>query len=463
VPAPDPDVAVIGGGIAGLTAAHRLAAAGVEVVVLEAADRPGGRIHTVGYGPLYAEAGASVVTAEETATLELLGELGIDALEELGPHGVELFVGGRRVTLSRLDGRLGGWRDVAGLVRLYRALRATGLPRRRLWRLLGAQRRAMDEIARLAATIEEPYHPAATPRLDEGSFGAFLARFDPGLGELFDLGLRVTAGAPSDRISLFWGLVTFHWNLDGSFYWLRGGTSVLPEALAAGLGERLRLAAPAAEVIAGEPVEVRYHSGGQPRRLRARAVVVAATPEAAAALVPGLPAWKRRALGAVRFGAYLLVHLRFARRFWAAGIRSGYMNCAGVVFADLVDGTRGQAGDEGILVAFLAGSDARRCLELGDDEVLAVVLADLDKVFPGHGGGLLEARVFRWPRGIPYFPPGYGPTLEALRRPVGNLYFCGDYTEGAGVHDAVVSGERAAGEVLAALEAGPTTAPPAAG
>jgi len=43
------DVAVIGAGAAGLSAARRLAAAGVSVVVLEARDRIGGRAHTVGW------------------------------------------------------------------------------------------------------------------------------------------------------------------------------------------------------------------------------------------------------------------------------------------------------------------------------------------------------------------------------------------------------------------------------
>src|SRR2546426_4853724 len=40
-------VIVVGAGLAGLAAAHELTRAGVEVTVLEARDRPGGRVHTL--------------------------------------------------------------------------------------------------------------------------------------------------------------------------------------------------------------------------------------------------------------------------------------------------------------------------------------------------------------------------------------------------------------------------------
>ncbi|HMH20667.1 MAG TPA: FAD-dependent oxidoreductase, partial [Puia sp.] len=72
-------VIIIGAGAAGLMAAYALSAAGVETILLEAADAPGGRIRTLhGNGftrPV--EAGAEFVHGDLPLTLRLLKEAGI--------------------------------------------------------------------------------------------------------------------------------------------------------------------------------------------------------------------------------------------------------------------------------------------------------------------------------------------------------------------------------------------------
>ena len=53
---------IVGAGIAGLTAAQQLKSFGMDVVVLEARDRVGGRIATFRKGSYIADLGAMVVT-----------------------------------------------------------------------------------------------------------------------------------------------------------------------------------------------------------------------------------------------------------------------------------------------------------------------------------------------------------------------------------------------------------------
>ena len=55
-------VVIIGAGIAGLAAAQQLKSFGMDVVVVEARDRVGGRIATFRKGPYIADLGAMVVT-----------------------------------------------------------------------------------------------------------------------------------------------------------------------------------------------------------------------------------------------------------------------------------------------------------------------------------------------------------------------------------------------------------------
>lgn len=70
------DVIVIGAGAAGLRAADLLAAAGRRVLILEARDRIGGRIHTLTdkHAPVPIELGAEFVHGRPAATMELLEE-----------------------------------------------------------------------------------------------------------------------------------------------------------------------------------------------------------------------------------------------------------------------------------------------------------------------------------------------------------------------------------------------------
>jgi monoamine oxidase len=99
----DADVVVVGAGIAGLAAAHGLAEAGVKVILLEAAERVGGRLYTVrpSGSALPVEMGAEFVHGRPPELIKLIEEAKLTLFERQG----EFF--------SFENGRLGrsGWDD----------------------------------------------------------------------------------------------------------------------------------------------------------------------------------------------------------------------------------------------------------------------------------------------------------------------------------------------------------------
>ena len=97
------DVLVIGAGVSGLTAAIDLASHGVDVHVLEARTRIGGRIATADVAGLPVETGGEFLDAVDGPFARLLASLGIEleaASHEKQPARGAVVLGGERVTPS---------------------------------------------------------------------------------------------------------------------------------------------------------------------------------------------------------------------------------------------------------------------------------------------------------------------------------------------------------------------------
>src|SRR5262245_42644793 len=90
MPSNDADVLVIGAGMAGLAAAARLRERGLQVLVLEARDRIGGRVHTVreGLGPLPLELGAEFVHGEAPRMTRLAAEAPLALVDVPSSHWI---------------------------------------------------------------------------------------------------------------------------------------------------------------------------------------------------------------------------------------------------------------------------------------------------------------------------------------------------------------------------------------
>ena len=100
------DVLVLGAGLAGLAAARDLAAGGADVELLEARDRPGGRVEqAVLDDGRVVQLGGEVVGSFHTAYLGLAEELGLDARAQLRRRAGRDELGPRRGRRARASGR----------------------------------------------------------------------------------------------------------------------------------------------------------------------------------------------------------------------------------------------------------------------------------------------------------------------------------------------------------------------
>jgi monoamine oxidase len=99
-------VIVLGAGLAGLVAGYELQRQGHEVVILEAQDRVGGRVHTLRtFAPgLYAEAGAMRIPRAHDLTMRYLETFGLQVRPFVmgNPKGL-VHVGGLRTTVAAAD------------------------------------------------------------------------------------------------------------------------------------------------------------------------------------------------------------------------------------------------------------------------------------------------------------------------------------------------------------------------
>src|SRR6266568_3326247 len=108
-----PEIAIVGGGLAGLTCAYRLKQAGLNAQIYEASDRTGGRCYTIrDFSPLIAEHGGELIDQGHTQVRQLAQELGLalDNLLQAQPNGTEDFywVDGGKYEYSQLVDDLNG-------------------------------------------------------------------------------------------------------------------------------------------------------------------------------------------------------------------------------------------------------------------------------------------------------------------------------------------------------------------
>ena len=441
-------VVVVGGGLAGLSAALELADAGVPVTLLESRSRLGGATWSFRRNGLWFDNGQHVFLRCCTAYrsfLERIGAAGSVHLQER--MELPVLAPGRGTAVLRRN-RLPAPLHLAGSLLRYRHLSVGD--RLRLGRALVPLRRVdLDD-----------------PALDEGTFAEFLrahGQRPPAVERLWDLICVPTVNLPAADASLTLAATVFQIGLlsdaaAGDIGWSEVPLARLHADPAAGALERA-----GADIRMSTPVEsVEPGAGGvvvttATERVRAGAVIVAVPHDPAAALLPGVAgAHEWPALGT---SPIVNVHLVYDRPVVPHAMAAVIDSPLQFVFDRT--GTSGLGAGSGQVIA-VSLSAATDWVGTGSDALVTTAERELTRLFPEAAAARrLDAVVIRERSATFRGGPGTRALRPATRSGVPGVHLAGAWTATgwpATMEGAVRSGVGAAQAVLADLSTAASTA-----
>src|SRR3954447_5586004 len=445
------DAVVVGAGISGLVAARELDAAGASVLVLEARDRVGGRVH----GMRIADGTVADLGGEDFGVLTHKIR---DLARALGIEERMVYDDGHKLTELGPDvHRYNGYLPRVGLVPLIDMGQAT------------------QRFERMARQVppEAPWAAAHARKWDSETLWTWMTRnFRTRAGrEIFEMATEsIWCGSGAD-FSLLHAL--FYSRSYGSFQYLAtvkrgsqerrfaGSAQAIAQKMADALGDRVVLEAPVRTIAQnGDRVRV----SGDSFEVAAKRVVVALPAVLAGRLVydPPLPGARDQLTQRLPPGTAIKYVAVYEHPFWRDMGLSGQASSVKGPLRAIFDATP-EESRLGVLGGFAGGRMARELARLPENRRREAVLDGLARLFGDRARRPLEVHEKNWAddpwsRGCYNGLAGTGALTafgHAMRTPVGRIHWAGSET---GVHangsmgGAVDSGERAAREVLDELQ-----------
>ncbi|MEU5979354.1 protoporphyrinogen oxidase [Streptomyces sp. NPDC047315] len=452
-------VVVIGGGISGLAAAHRLVTAGARVTLLEAGGRLGGKLHRGEIAGAPVDLGAESMLARRPEAVDLARAVGLgDRLQPPATSTASIWTRGalRPMPRGHVMGvpagpdALGALLSDEGLARIVREgeLAPAEVGDDVAIGQYVAERLGREVVDRLVEPLLGGVYAgdsyrismrAAVPRLFEA------ARRHP---SLLDAVREVQAEAQAQQQG---GPV---------FLGIDGGVGTLPLAVA----DAVRAAG--GELRTGTRVLGLARAGADGWRVRtdsdtltADAVIIATPAWSAAELLSGESPAAATELGTIEYASMSLVTLAFRRsELGALPDGSGFLvppvdgrSIKASTFSSqkwqwVADGS----ADLFVLRTSLGRYGEEEHLHREDAELVEASLRDLGDAV-GLAARPVASEVTRWIGGLPQYPVGHVARTARIRAEVAKLpglRVCGAAYDGVGIPACIADGQRAADEVL---------------
>ncbi|EXU64399.1 protoporphyrinogen oxidase [Streptomyces sp. PRh5] len=485
-------VVVIGGGIAGLAAAHRLLDGGARVTVLEASGRLGGKLRSGEIEGVPVDLGAESMLARRPEAVELARAVGLgDRLQPPATATASLWTRGglRPMPKGHVMGVPGDLEPLAasgviseeGLARIARDRELPPTP--------------VGEDVALGGYLAERLGREVVDRLVEPLLGGVYAgdvyrtsmrASVPTLFEVAQSGRPLTEGVRelAERSAR---------RQDGPvFMGIDGGIGRLPLAVADAVraaGGEIRTGAPVRELrrtadgwtVAVDDaggtggtgaVDGTSGTGGGdgtggtdgPPVVSADAVVLAVPAPAAARLLAAAAPAASAELATVDYASMALVTMAFRRTDMASLAEgSGFLvppvdgrTIKAATFSSRKWGWLRDAGPELFVLRTSIGRfDDEADLKRDDADLVRMSLTDLGEAV-GLAAKPVASRVDRWDGGLPQYPVGHLDRVARIRAEaakVPGLAVCGALYDGVGIPACVGSARKAADELLGSLTA----------
>ncbi|MEV5513593.1 protoporphyrinogen oxidase [Streptomyces flaveolus] len=457
-PADTGHVVVIGAGIAGLAAAHRLLERGARVTVLEASDRVGGKLLPGEIAGVRVDLGAESMLARRPEAVGLARAAGLaDRLQPPATASASLWTRGalRPMPKGHVMGVPGTAAALSGVLSpegLARIGRDAELPRTEVG----------DDVA-VGEYVAARLGREVVDRLVEPLLGGVYA------GDAYRISLRSAVPQLFEAARTHTSLTEAVRALQGRtatsppsgpvFMGIEGGIGTLPLAVAWSVrarGGEIVTGAPVTELRRTAPHGWRIVAGD--RVLHAGAVVVAVPARPAAELLRAEAPAAAAELAAVEYASMALITLAY-RRSDAAALPegSGFLvppvdgrTIKASTFASRKWGWIGD-GDRDLVVLRTSVGRYGETEILGrdDDGLVAVSRHDLEEA-TGLAAAPVATRVTRWQDGLPQYPVGHHARVARVRAHVAKLpglAVCGAAYDGVGIPASIASAYAAADQI----------------
>ncbi|SDK28604.1 protoporphyrinogen oxidase [Streptomyces indicus] len=452
---------VIGGGIAGLTAAHRLLESGFRVTVLEASDRVGGKLHAGEIEGVRVDLGAESMLARRPEAVALAREAGLgERLQAPATTSASLWT---RDTLRPMPKGhvMGVPADAASLAGV---LSEEGLAR------IGRDRELppteVGEDIAVGAYVAARVGREVVDRLVEPLLGGVYA------GDAYKISLRMavpqlyeaarTHGSLLDGVRALQERAARNPSPGPVFMGIEGGVGQLPLAVAELVrkeGGEIHLRTPVTGLARDEalPGEGAWTVRTDHRTLRADAVVLALPAPHAARLLDGLAPAAAAELRTVEYASMALTTLVYRRDEIELPEGSGFLvppvdghRIKASTFASQKWGWIAEENPELVAVRTSVGRHGEtEILRREDEELVEISRQDL-KAAVGVSARPVATRVTRWDDGLPQYPVGHLARVARIRghlAPLPGLAVCGAAYDGVGIPAVIASATAAARQI----------------